>query len=103
MTTLSTEDRKPLSQALRRLRRDWAFTAAFVITLALGIAANVAVFSALDAYVWHPLSYPHSSHFFDPQAQLYQVSVHNAGAYLAPPIALGCVVAVASWLAVRQQ
>jgi predicted permease len=75
MTTLSTEDRKPLSQALRRLRRDWAFTAAFVITLALGIAANVAVFSALDAYVWHPLSYPHSSRLLD----IY-FTVHKGGA-----------------------
>ncbi|HEX5459746.1 MAG TPA: ABC transporter permease [Steroidobacteraceae bacterium] len=45
-------------QTLRRLRRDWAFTAAFVVTLALAIAANVAVFSALDAYFLRPLPYP---------------------------------------------
>jgi putative ABC transport system permease protein len=48
-----------LSQALRRLRRDWAFTAAFVATLALGIATNLAVFAALDAYFLRPLPYPH--------------------------------------------
>jgi putative ABC transport system permease protein len=47
-----------LAQALRRLRRDWAFMAAFVVTLALGIAANLAVFSALDAYFLRPLPYP---------------------------------------------
>ena len=46
------------AQAVRRLRRDWAFTAAFVLTLALGIAANLAVFSALDAYFLRPLPYP---------------------------------------------
>src|SRR6185437_13499188 len=47
-----------IAQALRRLRRHWAFTAAFVLTLALGIAANLAVFSALDAYFLRPLPYP---------------------------------------------
>ncbi|MGA7538060.1 MAG: ABC transporter permease, partial [Steroidobacteraceae bacterium] len=54
-----------LSQALRRLRRDWAFTTAFVVTLALGIAANVAVFSALDAYFLRPLPYPHGERLVD--------------------------------------
>lgn len=53
------------SQALRRLGREWAFTAAFVGTLALGIAANMAVFSALDAYLFHPLPYPHSGQLFN--------------------------------------
>lgn len=47
------------SQALRRLRRDWAFTVAFVATLALGIAANLVVFTAIDAYFLRPLPYPH--------------------------------------------
>jgi hypothetical protein len=54
-----------LSQALRRLRRDWAFTAAFVVTLALGIAANAAVFSALDAYFLRPLPYPDGQRLVD--------------------------------------
>ena len=54
-----------LSQALRRLRRDWAFTAAFVVTLGLGIAANLAVFSALDAYFLRPLPYPHGERLVD--------------------------------------
>ena len=59
MTVLITERWEQLSQALRRLRRDRAFTAVFVLTLALGIAANLAVFSALDAYFLRPLPYPH--------------------------------------------
>ncbi|HEX5459745.1 MAG TPA: ABC transporter permease [Steroidobacteraceae bacterium] len=54
-----------LSQALRRLRRDWAFSAAFVLTLALGIAANLAVFSALDAYFLRPLPYSRGSRLVD--------------------------------------
>lgn len=54
-----------LAQALRRLRRDWAFTAAFVVTLALGIAANAAVFSAIDAYFLRPLPYPDARRLVD--------------------------------------
>ncbi|MGH8297821.1 MAG: ABC transporter permease [Steroidobacteraceae bacterium] len=65
MAVLITGRWEPLSQALRRLRRDWAFTAAFVVTLALGIAANAAVFSALDAYFLRPLPYPHGEKLVD--------------------------------------
>ncbi|MGH8317105.1 MAG: ABC transporter permease [Steroidobacteraceae bacterium] len=65
MTVLTTDRWEQLSQALRRLRHDWAFTAAFVVTLALGIAANLAVFSALDAYFLRPLPYPHDGRLVD--------------------------------------
>ena len=61
MTVWITDHRERFSQGLRRLRREWAFTAAFVVTLALGIAANLAVFSALDAYFLRPLPYPHGA------------------------------------------
>lgn len=64
--TGSISDRwEKLAQALRRLHRDWAFSAAFVLTLALGIAANLAVFSALDAYFLRPLPYSHGSRLVD--------------------------------------
>jgi putative ABC transport system permease protein len=62
---LATDRWEQLSQAVRRLRRDWAFTMAFVVTLALGIAANAAVFSALDAYFLRPLPYPQSESLVD--------------------------------------
>jgi putative ABC transport system permease protein len=65
MTVWITGRWEPLSQALRRLRRDWAFTAAFVLTLALGIAANLTVFAALDAYFLRPLPYPHGERLVD--------------------------------------
>ncbi|MGH8290513.1 MAG: ABC transporter permease [Steroidobacteraceae bacterium] len=65
MAVLITDGWEPLSQALRRLRRDWAFTLAFVVTLALGIAANLAVFSAIDAYFLRPLPYPHGERLID--------------------------------------
>ena len=65
MTFSITDLRQHISQTLRWLRRDWAFTAAFVLTLALGIAANAAVFSALDAYFLRPLPYPQGRRLLD--------------------------------------
>jgi predicted permease len=48
-----------LRAAMRFMRRSPAFSLAVILTLALGIGANSAVFSAIDAVLLRPLPFPH--------------------------------------------
>jgi len=66
-----------LRHTLRQLRRSSAFTATAILTLALGIGANVVVFGVLNAMVLRPLDVPqperlynvvHKEHGYDNQS-----------------------------------
>ncbi len=51
--------RLDLRQSLRLLAKDRAFTASALITLALGIGANIAIFSVINAALLRPLPFDH--------------------------------------------
>lgn len=44
--------------AVRRLRRDRAFAAAAILTLAIAVGMSTAIFSVFNAVVLRPLDYP---------------------------------------------
>jgi predicted permease len=62
---------------LRQLRRNPSFTIITILTLALGIGANTAVFSVVNSVLLKPLAYPHSEEL----VSLYQTAPGAAGLF----------------------
>jgi putative ABC transport system permease protein len=53
-----TQASQDVRHALRSMGRSKGFTTAAILTLALGVGANTAVFSVIDAVILKPLNYP---------------------------------------------
>ena len=71
-----------LRYAVRQLRKSPGFTLAVVITLAIGIGSNVAIFSSMDAVVLRPLAVPQMDRVMTVAQQkadgdLHQVALAN--------------------------
>jgi predicted permease len=71
---------RDLRYAARSLARTPAFTVTVVLTLALAIGANTAVFSALDTVLFRPLPFPEA----DRLVQVSQTQERSSGTFIAP-------------------
>ena len=72
------ELRQDLTYALRKLRSSPAFTFTAILTLALGIGANTAIFSVVDGVLFKALPFPHPEQLI----RVYSAS-KTANAYYA--------------------
>ncbi|MDE3197010.1 MAG: ABC transporter permease, partial [Acidobacteriota bacterium] len=57
--------RQDLRYAFRNLSRSPVFTGAAILTFALGIGANTAIFSTIDEALFRPLDFPHPEQLAD--------------------------------------
>jgi predicted permease len=74
--------RRNLLYALRLLRRQPGFALVAILTLALGIGANSAVFSAIDTILLRPLPFPHGEQLM--LVQQYEPRSTNPSTAVAP-------------------
>src|SRR5260370_4502840 len=69
---------------MRVLRKNATFTLVATVTLAIGIGANTAIFSVIDAVLLHPLPYPNADQLMMVWEYVQLPRYHNDRNTLAP-------------------
>jgi hypothetical protein len=73
---------RDLRIALRGLRKKPGFTIVVVLSLALGIGANAAIFSLIDAIVFRPMPVPHASEVIAIDTAASKLTRYGGSSYL---------------------
>src|SRR5262245_22864539 len=74
---------RDLRHAVRNLARTPGFALVTIVTLALGIGANTAIFSVVNAVILRPLGYPHSEQLVYISSQFPQMGFDQF--WVSPP------------------
>ncbi len=82
---LMTDLGQDVHYGLRMMFKDPGFTAVAVLTLALGIGANTAIFSVLDAVLLRPLPYPEQQNLVKVWTRFTGIGLPNDQNWVSPP------------------
>src|SRR5260221_7373244 len=74
---------RDIRHAVRNLARTPGFAIVTILTLALGIRANTAIFSVVNAVILRPLGYPHPDRLVYISRQVPQMGLDQL--WLSPP------------------
>lgn len=83
MSSFFQNVRQDLQFAFRNLRKSPGFLTVVILSLALGIAANATIFSAMDAAFYRPLPYPNP----DQLVVIWDTQPGRPDARRTPPVA----------------